>query len=213
MKASIISALGILYVSSSFAALECKPYPFLKDGFNMQAYQHCKSQFKTCHSKAGVPNLKCVDEKIKQTPACQQLSALSSALDASPATISANSIDGGYTIINQNFIADGQNNYYIVSPQACMLNTIVDPRTLHPQLQTQFENFNFVITNTSMPIAVTPNATAKEFIVTLKVAKGCLACETLGYAIIKYTFDRDGHFKSSFLKSFTEEKELQKNDD
>lgn len=208
-----IKILLLIFMSQAAHAElpSCKTYPFLNTGFDMQAYSACKKAFKRCHSQGGIPNLKCVEKIVAASPNCKQLLALSQALESSPATITAYRSEAGYTLINQTFIADGKDNYYILSPKPCLINTVVDPRLLHPQLQTQYENFNFIITNTGMPIAAKESGDERQFIVTLKINKGCLACETLGYAIIKYTFDAQGDLKSTVLKRFTEEEVPQQN--
>lgn len=169
----------------------CKKLSFLKNGLDLADLNKCHNLLKNCPANGPFPNQNCVKQIVARNPICYQLNQLSKYLNGSPSTISASPINR-YTLIDQFFPADGQNSYYVITPQNCLINTKIDPRNLDPKLRKAYKNTPFIIVNFQKPNFVRRSNGRERMFATLKITKTCLACEVIGYARIQFDFDNKG---------------------
>lgn len=179
----------------------CKSYTFLKSGFNLTDAERCQAHLKSCPKTGPVLDQACVKKIVNTDLSCRQLNKLADALNADISTLSFEKLDQ-FILVDQVFPADGQHNYYIISPSGCMANTKVDPRRLSTSLNKIYKNTLFMIVNWGKPkFQVNPNGTV-SFYVLLKVTKNCLACELIGWAKVRYDFAKNGRLVRTTLLSF-----------
>ncbi len=182
----------------------CKSYPFLRNGFDMTRYQVCQSQLATCTQREATQHAACLKRLYTQSPACEQMSKLSSTLAAAPSDLSVEKV-GAYVLVDHLYRADGQHDYYILSPSGCMVNTNIDPRTISAAVDKQYNQLKLLTVNWEKPYyeAIDDKDT---FYSTVKVTKDCLACEVIGWKKVKFTFSKNGKLLSVQILNFTPKK-------
>jgi len=189
-------------VGSTNTYAECKPLPFMQTGFNMANYQLCQSLVSQCPKQGPVLNQACVDEAFKKNKACEQLKNLTETLHGNVSSISVEQL-GKLALIENTFVADGQHNYYVLSSDACLIDTNTDPFNLNPALKEQYKHMELVFVNWSKPTFQSqPNGT-QSVTSLLKVTKNCRACEIIGWAKIRFDFNKAGKYINTKLLSFT----------
>lgn len=185
----------------------CKSYSFLKHGLNLNDVEHCQYHLKSCPKTGPVLDQACVKQIIKNDQACRQLNKLSDVLNADIATLTFEKFEQ-FILVDQVFPADGQHNYYIITPRGCLTNTKIDPRQLSSALKKQYKNTIFMIVNWGKPkFQVNPNGTV-SFSVLLKVTKNCLACESIGWVKVRYDFAKNGKLIKTNLLSFSKKQQV-----
>lgn len=134
---------------------------------------------------------------------CQQTNRLAKQLNMPLSTISAEKV-GEYTLITVYFIADGQQQYYIIAPDDSVINTLVDPRKVSKSLAKRYKNADFMLVNWDAPKYQAGANGQSSFVSQVRVTKTCLACEVIGFAKIKFDFSAQGHLSNVSLVSFGE---------
>jgi len=172
---------------------QCKFHPFIKNGFNIQDYKRCATRIHQCPVKGILPDNACVQKVIAEHPYCAQLAKISHVIGSDPSVVSAKEVGSGFVIIDQAFLADGQNTYYLISPKGCLIKTNRDPRDFSTALKKQYPDTDFIIVNWGEPkLLHQADGDKQSFMTVLKITKGCLACELIGYAKIHFDFTTQG---------------------
>lgn len=205
---ALIAIISFTVVSTAIADgnLGTCAYPEgLKNGINLSAYEQCISQFVSCPKNGPFLDGKCVQEKVDANSSCKELSELAKQVNASADLITLKNLNG-FTSVEVSFPGDGGQQYYILSPSGCLIDTVIDPRDLSPELKQKYANSDFFLeTHSPLNHVVFPNKT-NRFTIELQVKKQCRACEVIGLANIAFDFAQDGMWLNTQLFSFTEKK-------
>jgi hypothetical protein len=203
VKKIIWASFYILFALSALAtnAPLCKKDFTLLEAFNIADFQYCQSLIKKCPASAALPDEACVEKMTKKEPRCTQLREVAEKVHGTPATLTAES-KGTVTLIEQLFRADGQNQYYIISSNSCLIDTMIDPRTLSASLRKKYKKVDFFIVNSGDPVFQTLLTGEKAFTVPLKVTDTCRACKAVGVATLVFQFDQGGTFQHVRLQNF-----------
>lgn len=196
------SALLLFIVSVSANALQptCKKYSFLSGGFNIDNYKTCRALIQKCPTNGVLPETVCVNRVIVNNKVCNQFRSLAKALEMPVSVITVRK-KSNYRIVNVTYIADGQHQYYLISPKGCMINTKIDPREIDKALAEKYKDTKFLVVNWRQPI-YKKTADGVTFLVPLRITDTCLACKVIGFATIKYKFDKKGNFLKASLDKF-----------
>src|SRR4030088_2786453 len=138
MKKVFKYILILLIANVGHAATLCKSYDFLKNGFNITNYKKCEALIHQCKAIGPLPDAACVEQTVIKHSVCSQLNQLSQVTAGIVSALTVES-SGNFIIIEQNFPADGQQNYYLLSAHGCFMNTTIDPRTLSPTLAKKYK--------------------------------------------------------------------------
>jgi hypothetical protein len=203
LKLSLLVLLITPALASASSPKQCVNYAFLKNGFNMQAYQVCDAQLKKCPNEHGmIPAEACVKKVIETTPDCQQLNKLSQKVHGTLGLLTAAAAGKKFVIITQHYPADGQHSYYIISPLGYIVTTNIDPRSIDADLKKRYSTADFY-TKTSGDIETgTASNGSMHFTVPLQVTKTCSACEVIGLAKVQFNFSSKGKPNKAKLVSF-----------
>ena len=188
-----------------FAETICQTLPPAIQSITQENTLTCENIIKTCPKKGPYYEENCVAEKIKKEPLCEHLGALADYLSVSPSQLSLLSYPL-QQLITVHYPADGQDHYYLLSAQGCLIDTALDPRTLDPAIKKQYANQSWMISNTQAPLLQKLNTGNTLFDIPLNITDHCLACQVIGTAHIGLTFTPAGTLFSSQLLSFTTEK-------
>lgn len=206
-----VCKFAILFLPLAFPAMlragiasQCKYPDFLSSGFNINNYNQCYKLISQCPSNGLLRDKTCVDKIVSTIPVCQQFGKLAQERKIPANQISAKQM-GNFTIINVTFPADGQNSYYIISPNGCFINTNIDPRKLDKSLNENYQKTNFMIVNWGEPSYQRNTDGTQTIRVTLKITDTCIACPLIGYAVINFDFDDYGKLLNQNLVSFNRE--------
>jgi hypothetical protein len=202
LKLSILGLLIAPALASADPDKQCVNYAFLKNGFNMQAYQACDAQLKKCPHEHGIPDNACVKKAAEATPDCQQLSKLSKKVDGTLGLLTAEAVAKKFVILTQQYPADGQHNYYIVSPLGYLVKTNIDPRSIDADLKKRYSTEDFYTKTYGDIETKTASNGAPHFTVPLQITKTCSACEVIGLAKVQFNFSSKGKPKKTKLVSF-----------
>ncbi|MBY0377380.1 MAG: hypothetical protein K2Q33_02295, partial [Gammaproteobacteria bacterium] len=109
----------------------------------------------------------------------------------------------------KDYPADGQFQYYIISPKGQIIDTRMDPRQYSSILKMQYPNKDLIISNVD-PIQFKGKVDKPmTFIATVKVSDGCVACAILGYATSRFIFKKNGELQTIRLISFSKQENAQ----
>lgn len=194
-----------LPILANAAPPECKDYLFLKRGFYMNDYKICQESLKQCPLNGDMPDLACIDAIAKNNRACHQLDKLSKVINGNPSTLSAVSA-GRFAIIDQILPADGQHSFYIISPRGCLVETNIDPRELDRSLLRKYRRKDLMTVNWESPKRHINTDGSQSFTALLKITDTCVACEVIGWAKIRFDFDKKGELIQTELESFRSDK-------
>jgi hypothetical protein len=170
----------------------CRDYPFLKQGFNINHYQQCQKLIQKCPSNGIVADESCVKKISQANSVCKQFNQLAEVVEMPITSITAKKLTN-FTVIDKSFSADGQDQYYLISPAGCMLDTQIDPRKLDLVLANQYKNVEFIFVNTKEPQYKVGADNSHNFLLSFEIAKNCLACERIGHFAINFNFDQAGN--------------------
>lgn len=198
--------IPLLFLMPSLAfcipVIECKNLSFLKPSFMINNAEKCQLLLSKCPLQNGSPDPLCIKKTINANKICYQLNMLAKFIHASPFFIKLQAINN-FILVDQKFIADNQDSYYLITPRNCLINTKVDPRNLNAELEKQYKNTAFVIMNWSKPeISITKEG-VYQVSSTLKINKACLACGTVGFAEIHFYFSAQGKLSHVSLVRFS----------
>lgn len=197
----LILFLSVLSFSANADQPTCQQYSFLKNGFNINDYKICRALIRKCPLDGVLPEKSCVNHVILNNRLCGQFRALSKVLKM-PVTVINAKKKNNFTIVNVTYIADGQHQYYLISPTGCMVDTKIDPRKLDNQLNEKYKKTDFMIVNWREPSYQMGTDDSKNFLVPLRITDTCLACKVIGFATIKFKFDKEGNFLGASLDKF-----------
>jgi hypothetical protein len=178
-------------------------YAFLKNGFNMQAYQTCNAELQKCPIEHGFPTDACAKKAVKNTSDCKQLNMLTEKLHGILGLVTATAADK-FAIITQQFPADGQEEHYIISPLGYLVKTNIDPRSIDASLAQRYKDAEFFTKTDGNVEADMATDGEAHFTVPLRITKACAACEVLGVAKVQFNFTRMGKPMKTRLVSFQE---------
>lgn len=132
---------------------------------------------------------------------CLQLKKLSAELKIFASLLTASQI-GNLTLLEVRFPADGQKQYYLISRQGYLINTLIDPRSLNGALAKKYKKTDFLILNRDEPgWQIYPDG-SQSFNFLLRIADTCLACRTIGWATLYFKFSKTGELNCISLLNF-----------
>lgn len=187
----IIGLLGVCFSYAALAKIDCTPLPSDVKNFNTSNFQDCLKLIQQCPKTGSVYDANCIDQKTSTNKVCAVTQILASQLQISADQLSVVPINH-FVILTVTFPADGQLKYYLLSPQACLIDTAIDPRSVDSKSFPA--NLNLVITNASFPVYQHQHNSDDIFTVLLQIQQDCLACKILGKKQIKFIFDGEGNF-------------------
>lgn len=179
----------------------CDDQPFLRNGFDMTRYQLCQTQVAHCTQKEMSQQSTCQQHAYTVSPACAQLNKLATTLSAHASDLHIEKV-GAYALVDHFYRADGQHDYFIISPSGCMVNTNIDPRTISAAVDKQYNQLKLLTINWEKPYYEAIND-KDTFYSTVKVTKDCLACAVVGWKKVTFTFNKKGKLLSVQILNFT----------
>lgn len=197
--------LGVLLLmplgGEGAVTMNCTNHLFLQGGFRIQDYKQCKQAIEGCPIQGVIPEQSCVKRILNARDECKQFAATADVLKMPASAISAKQFDA-FTVIDEIFYADGQHQYYIITPQGCMVNTNIDPRSVDTEFANKYNNMELMTVNSNPPSYQANPDGSHEFIVQLRMTAGCLACQLIGDAAVKYVFPRQSTQYQVSLEKF-----------
>lgn len=184
---------------------DCKFPPYLAKGFDTNSYSQCDKFIKQCPGSGVLHEKSCVEGITKKYKSCAQFRKLVTELHLPANQVTVTSL-GEFSVVTLTFPADGQFSYYIISPNGCLLDTKIDPRKLDSNLNSQFQNKSFMMTYAGEPQYQTNSDGTPSIAVVLRITDTCIACPLIGYAKIKFDFDKNGNLTKTSLVSFDKNK-------
>lgn len=206
MNKLITLLLATSFSTAVYAAspVVCQPLPKDAKDFNVNDYNNCITSVYQCPKNGPFYDNTCVEKAAAQNSTCKSVSAIAKAVNASITQLSFSPVDN-YNIVTVTYPADGQVQNYILSPKGCLVDTVVDPRKLSKNLNSQYSTKELMIVNTELPTGKKHDDGSETFSVLLRVTEDCLACNVLGWANVIFTFDSAGNLLSTTLKHFSPE--------
>jgi len=169
--------------------------------FTMEDYKQCLALWKNCPQTGAFYDAQCVTTLVEQHGVCRSLGALSKKLDMPPSALSIEKVDKFY-VVTKHFFADGQSQYYVLTPQGKLVDTNQDPRLIDPILARKYKGKSLVVL-AATPLQYHAGPSGKSvFMIQLRIAEGCVACSTLGTAQVKFTFSARGRRINTELLTF-----------
>ncbi|EKD72286.1 MAG: hypothetical protein ACD_45C00716G0003 [uncultured bacterium] len=201
-------SLLILLPTISTASIPCKTLPSISKGFNFIHYQQCYRLLHRCPTQPNNPLLDetCVTNIIKKNQFCTQLRDLSRLLETDPDYITVHMYTRKFAIMSVLSPADGDETYYILTPQNCVMQTIIDPQNLDVSLKKRYKNKkSYFYTQSNGKPKLQINANGNITIrVPIKVTKECRACSTLLEGMIQYNFTKEGTLIKASVQNIKE---------
>lgn len=197
---SALLALCLLFSSSIFAT------PFLFTDFKIDDYKKCQELITQCPNKGPFPESSCVEKIIDGTSLCQQAKQLSDRLNMQIPAITALALSN-YIIFKVAHLENKQYQYYILSPQGRLINTLIDPRALNRPIARKYHDKSFIIVTQTEPRQKILKNGAQSFIVSIQVQNTCdsnNSCPTIGNALISFSFNARGGFASVKLLTWSD---------
>lgn len=179
-------------------SVSCTRHPFLKQGFNIAQYGQCRKLIQQCSLNGMVVDESCIKKKSRANSVCKQLNQLSELVQMPIISITAQKI-ADFIVIDKKFSADGQDQYYLISPSGCMLDTQIDPRKLDSALASRYKNVDFIFVNVEEPRYKSGANDSHNFLLSFEIAQNCLACERIGRFTINFNFDQAGKLRKVSL--------------
>ena len=131
--------LSISITSTSMA--ECSSR--LLTPFDFSKFRRCQNLVRRyCPPKPLLPETVCTQKIFTQNRVCQQSQALMRLLGTDIYLTKVVKRDG-FFILSHTMIADGQDNYNIITPKGCIFSTIVDIRKYDPHLRRKYASLEF----------------------------------------------------------------------
>ncbi|QLH42640.1 MAG: hypothetical protein HWD59_07915 [Coxiellaceae bacterium] len=182
----------------------CKPTPFLNPGFDFKAFAQCQKFINKCPHMGAIVNETCVNKQVKKQSVCSQAQQLAKTLNVSVSQLTATQVNQltQFTVV---FPADGQQQFYLLTPEHCVIDTVIDPRKLDSNLAKQYKDKSFMMTTWGKPQYHTNADGSQSVDILLKITDQCVACPTLGWATLEFTTAKDGSFLQARLKNFSEQ--------
>lgn len=200
----ILSMLPFLALGSEDTSLHNEYYTYYPalQNFNLINYDKCYGLVKDIMRSTSTyaESATKISQLFVANRSCDQASQLAKALDTQLINSIAVKKTAGFYIIDRIFFADGQHNYYILTPSGYLLNTLIDPRKLDSKLAARYQNANLFLANWDTPQYFRNKL--QSFIITVRATDTCLACKTIGSARIKIDFDDNETLVSIKLLSF-----------
>src|SRR3989344_2517442 len=129
------------------AASSTQPYlTRLSKAFDFKAYQQCQSLIHQCPKQGPFIDETCATKTAQSHVICQQSMQLSQAVGSSIAQLNITSA-AQFQIVEVTFPADGQADYYLLTPQGNLINTIIDLSKIDLKLAEQAKTTHFLIMN------------------------------------------------------------------
>lgn len=178
----------IIYAKTSL----CMDHRFLQKGFSLKHYTECKTLIGTCPNNGPLPGIHCVKIITAKNKVCSELNNLANQLQTDPSLLTAKQYNN-LILIDQFFPGDGQHQYHIITPQSCLIDTHIDPRTLSVAVRKKTHGMNFLIVNWGAPTYKMNADGTQAFDIKLRISDNCLACELIGWAEITLNFDKLGN--------------------
>jgi hypothetical protein len=171
---------------------------------NLDQFQQCQALIKkVCPPNPVIPNLKCTQPLLKQNRICHQGQSLANLLMGDISTLQVKQYNN-FFIVNNYTIADGQNNYSIITPRGCILNTVIDVRHYDATLMKKYKTAKFLTLNDGEPkVFVNKKKQMISVTVPLKINDTCVACATMGYATVGFYFTNAGDLTQRKVLTFT----------
>jgi hypothetical protein len=185
----IVASLLAGLISLSFA----DSTTILNKPINMKEFQQCHEKLNQCAMGTPMPTLACVKKAMPKIKACKQTAALAKALRVNPAMLDLKSVKK-YSVIKVNYIADGQQQYYLLTPKGKLIDPVADVKTLK-----QYKGKQVLVAGAGAPTSTsTTKGMSFSFPVVLK--EGCMACRTIAKLNSIVTFDVNGKAISSTIQ-------------
>lgn len=205
MRLKYLLMISALMSFSAFAINKnngnCNFIHGLSSALNMQNYQQCSDKINSCPKVNKLTFDKaCVSKVIRTEKACQQLDKIAHYLAVSPDQIVAQK-KGNMVLLDISFSADGGQQYYILSPNGCLIATNVDPRKLRKDLMKQYAQSDFYIDNHGEPRYTNDNG-IQRFTADIDAKKQCRACEVVATAEINFDFNKNGTWVKTSVSQF-----------
>lgn len=180
---------------------KCSYLDDFKQGFDKSAYQACVTKINQCTKNGPYLDETCVQKTMNGEANCQQLNILAKEINASPEFIQAEQ-QAHFTILDVTFPADGGHEYAILSPQGCLIDTVVDPRDLSPAIKKKYAKNDFYLEAKKKPVYKQLPDSTHQFTVQIQAKNQCRACAVIGTAKIAFNFSKTGEWKKTELLSF-----------
>lgn len=191
----------LLFFFSVMAKADIPPhgqyYSFLNQGFNIHNYQQCNKLMQSCPVDI-FPDARCLKKVLQTHSVCRQLAQLTDVLDTPFITVKQ---IANFSLITENFPADGQSSYTILS-KGYLINTNIDPRELDVSLAKKYKTTSFFIVNWDEPKYQKNKDESQSFLAKIKITKACLACSSIAFATIEFKFNQSGDYLGPQLKNF-----------
>lgn len=199
---AVLLMLFPLFAAAADSTAICNKPSFLKPGFNLNDYNLCKQHISSeCPNKGMFPDETCVSKVLKENSVCKQLNMLAQTINMPPSAVNAKAV-ANFTLIDAAFTADGQHQYYIISRDGCLVNTLVDPRNLDKALAKRYQKNSFVIVTWKEPTYQRLANGEQIFTAIFKVTDGCIACSIVGWAKVEFHFSKNDALTKTVLVSF-----------
>ncbi len=203
MLRTLVFILCLFPILAYTAPMRCVEHAFLKNGFSMNDYNQCRALMNKCPASGALPDISCVDKVAAENKVCSQLHQLAQVTNGVLDLIVIEKNDQ-LLLVDQHFPADGQQHYYIISPKHCIVDTQIDPRDLSQALKNKYQKMELMLVNWEKPVLQTHNDGSQTINSKLKVTDTCLACKIVGYAQLKFDFDKKGVLTKISLEKFSE---------
>lgn len=197
-----ILVLLCLFPLFANAGPTCQYHDFLKNGIRQQDYKQCQKLLQQCTEKGLSFDASCVKQTVANNDVCYQLDQIGQLTEGAVPFIVVEP-QGRFSLVNQIFPADGKDHYYIVSPEACIVDTQMDPRQFTSFLANKFKKADFLVMNEGKPRVKNHKDGRTSFITILKVTESCMACKVVGWARIEVMFAPNGKMTATKLLSFS----------
>jgi len=174
----------------------------LNKSINMTAYHQCVSKINQCPKNGPYLDGTCVKKQVEQDASCQELSQLAQHLNVSADLIYLQQ-EARFTVIDAVFPADGGHLYALLSPDGCLIDTVVDPRDLNASIKKEYANKDFYLEAKDKPAYIHQSNGNQQFTADIIVKNQCRACEVIGTAKVAFTYTKNGKWIKTELLSFT----------
>lgn len=182
-----------LTFSSYLIAATCTPAPFLKNGVDFDQFRQCKQLMNQCPKNGIYPDSQCVSEQLKND-SCSQFEQLSSITGNNPSFTNVYRVKN-VTLV-QNFTpADGQNHYFMIDSQGCIVSAAVSPQQITGDASAE----NLMTLETMKPVIYqNPDGTS---VMSFRLGvSACVACERTQFTTAQFGFDSDGKYNGVKLQ-------------
>ena len=205
VRIKLIIVFGTILYSTLCFALPSLCEKKLKDTVRFEVMRHCQRLIQQCPTENGGPfhQQSCIDSIVKKNSPCHQLQEIADKVEAfSAETIFPLNENLNFSLIKVLSPADGNEQYYLVTPARCIIDTVIDPRTLEPQLKKHYSNQDFFIMNASPPRIKIENSNKLLLNIPLIINEQCRACKPIAETTIQLEFNIQGELISRKVLQF-----------